>query len=429
VNFQENKAEIEESIESVFEKKKREILSNKSDFKKNGRKVKSGVETEYFLIEDSLEPLESPSKRNQIIKDVEGVKKELGIDSVEIATVPIYLEDLKKLEESIRSREDELTSKAEEKGLEVIRSGTNPFRSLENLKLSEKKFFQQINNYYNKKGTETIGEVEKVDVGDAKSVSLISAIHTNIEASSFEDAISKANYIYMISPYISALSGNARFLEGKDTGLSDLRMILWSKSHSMGDKQIGRLESYYSDMNDYLDRVGSWPFILERPEKVISDSISRYWKDSRIKFLEDDLVVESRIASTQPSVVEDVAVHAFCIGRVLYAQDRNEQLLNIEKVNENREAALRDGLDSKLYSPEGVKLEASELLLDEIEKARKGLEANNIKQKSYLELLESRVKSNKTPSDRVAEDMKKVESEENSKALFDAVNNNVQEVE
>jgi gamma-glutamyl:cysteine ligase YbdK (ATP-grasp superfamily) len=422
------RSEKSDLIKSVFENKADEIMDNEDRFSKDRERIRAGVETEYFLLNDDITIIEDENKRDNTIKEFDRAKKELGIDSVEIATEPVNLGSFEDLRSSIKSEENKIEARADENNLEVIRSGTNVFRPLDKLKLSSKKFFRQINDYYNVERNELIGEKSKADIGDSKSVSLISAIHTNLEASDFDDAVEKANYVYMISPYISALSGNARFLERKDTGLSDLRMILWSKSHNTEDKQIGRLETYYLDMEDYLDRVGSWPFILGREEKLISDSVSRFWKDSRIKFIGDDLVVESRIASTQPSIIEDVAVHAFCIGRLLYAQHHSEELLDIEKVNENRENALRDGFDSMLYSPEGVKKEASHLLLDEIEKARKGLELNNIKDGEYLDLLVDRVESEKAPSDRLAEKFEDLDSKINSKALFNALQNNNQGV-
>ena len=410
----------EKSIESVFKHRAVELIENKEKFQKKHDKIRTGVETEYFLVREDLSPLEDEEVRNNIIEDLDRVKKELGIDSVEAATEPIYLNSLNDLEEKITEKEKLIKSKAKENNLEIIRSGTNPFRPLENLKLSNKTFFRQINDYYNEEKSELIGKDNKFDVGSSKAVSLISAIHTNLEASDFGDAIDKSNYIYMISPYISALSGNARLLEGKDTGLSDLRMILWEKSHSSGDKTIGSLDSYYSDMEDYLEKVGSWPFILGREDQVISDSVSRFWKDSRIKFIEDDLVVESRIASTQPSISEDTALHGFCIGRVLHAQDRDEELLDIQKVNENRKEAMRNGLESQLYNPEGEKLDAVEVLRKEIKKARKGLKAHNIEDRDYLDILSQRLKKKENPSERLVKEFESIDKK-NSKALFTAL--------
>lgn len=421
--------ESKTDIEYIFEQKTDDILSDEERFSKEGEKIRTGVETEYFVLNKDLSIIESEDKRNKLLENLVNAKKELGADSVEIATEPVYLDSIGDLKSSIGSKEEELKLEADKNDLRILRSGTNAFRKLDNLELSDKEFFVQINDYYNDEDrSQLIGDKNKVDVGDSKSVSLISAIHTNIEASDFDDAIQKANYVYMISPYISALSGNARFLEGRDTGLSDLRMILWSKSHNTENRQIGALEKYYSDMDDYMERVGSWPFILGRDDKVISDSISRFWKDSRIKFIEDDIVVESRIASTQPSIVEDVAVHAFCIGRVLYAQRNNEKLLEIEKVNDNREEALRKGLDSMLYSTEGIRKKASDLLLDEIKKAREGLKTHNIRDQGYLDILEERVKKGKTPSDKIAEKVNSSKTDNGDKELFDALKNSQVEV-
>ncbi|MFB6144477.1 MAG: hypothetical protein ABEJ98_04160, partial [Candidatus Nanohaloarchaea archaeon] len=222
----------------------------------------------------------------------------------------------------------------------------------------------------------------------------------------------------MISPYISAISGNARFLGGKDTGLSDLRMILWNQSHNSEGK-IGVLDSYYDSMEDYLSRVVSQEFIPGEKKGDLERAVSNFWKDSRIKVVEEDLVVESRISSVQPTPEEDVAVHGFYIGRLHYALQNNEELMEIWKVNENRKNALRDGLDADLHAPEGGKKKASKLLLEEIDKARNGLEALDVDPEGFLRILENRARKGLTPSDRKAD---KVEKEGSGrKVIYEAI--------
>lgn len=409
------------SSKSSFSAASGKVLEEEERFKKDKEEIRTGVETEYFLI-DNLQQLEDIEKRNDLIEKLGFCKKELGSDSVEIPTEPVKLKSLRQLEEKITEREAKLVEEADSQDLNVLRSGTNPFRGLDNLKLSNKPSFKKINRYYRKDGSERLGTLNEVNVGDSRAVSLISAIHTNIEASSFSDAVDKANYIYMISPYISALSGNARFIELKDTGLSDLRMMLWERSHSSEEIQIGRLDSYYSSMTDYLERVREWPAIVDFEEDILENKVSRFWKDSRIKIENDDLIVESRIASTQPSIQEDVAVHAFCIGRVLYAQSTKEEFLDIDKVNFNRNEAMRNGLKGEMYGPDGNLEDAGVLMLQEIEKARKGLEEHGVEGLELLEILEERARAGQTPSDTVAEKYSEErETMDDRKALFSAL--------
>ncbi len=411
----------ENSTESCFSNEVEKLFDNERKFRKDDSTVKVGVETEYFLVEER-QHLQDLEKRNEILDSLDFCKQELAADSIEIATDALALSSFKQLEQEISEKEKKLREEALDRNLFLLRSGTNPFRELEKLELSQKPSLKKINRYFRNDETVKLGDKNEIDVGDARAASLISALHTNIEASSFEDAVSKANYIYMISPYISALSGNARFLDGRDTGLSDLRMILWEKSHSTDEIDIGRLDSYFDSMRDYLERVEAWPEVIEYEESILEKNIAHFWKDSRIKFSENDLIVESRIASTQPSVREDVAVHAFCIGRLLYAIDSSEQLLDIEKVNHNREQAMRHGLEGEFYSPEGVLEESENMLLKEIEKASEGLEIYGIDSENYMEILKERVEKGELPSDRLANRFQReTKNAGNRKALFNAL--------
>jgi len=133
-------------------------------------------------------------------------------------------------------------------------------------------------------------------------------------------------------------------------------MQLWEKSFDIRndwdeEPDVGKMESYFEDFHDYVERVREQPRILnEEPyhEAALEIGQGMFWKDSRIKVMEDgelrdNVLVEFRQNSTQPSPAEDAAVHAFYIGRVNYAQEEGEELLDVEKVNRNRYSAMHNG--------------------------------------------------------------------------------------
>ena len=221
---------------------------------------------------------------------------------------------------------------------------------------------------------------------------------------------------------MSSLSSNARFVDGRDTGFADIRMPLWEKSHDIRTEEelreepveAGKLESYYDDLEDYFSRVKEQPFILHKEEAALDIGIGTFWKDSRIKFKQEpeneryDAIVESRVVSTQPTIPEEIAMHGFYVGRLAYAENEEihgegeEDLLDIEKVNRNRYAAMHNGLETKLYGTDGELYDATEVLEEELEKAEIGLEYAGIEDPGYMDLLHDRLEEG-TPADLMAE--------------------------
>lgn len=392
--------EIESEERKVIGKEARKVLKNENRYSKSDKDVRVGVESEYSIIDEDKTPLDRQT-RNSIVEKFDFTRKELGEFTIELVTDRSYLNSLEELKKSINSREEEVTKELDE-GLELIRNGVQPFTAPEDVGISRDKGFESCMQHYKLEDERELGARETVHVPGPKATGLICAIHTNVESKSFSDAVKKANYTYMISPYISALSGNSRLIKGEDTGISDLRMILWNKSHSSEEK-IGVLETYYSSLEDYLERVVNQEFIPEKSRDDLGSAISNFWKDARIKVIDEDLVVESRIPSIQPTVDEDVAVHGFYLGRLHYAMQNGEELIDIEKVNRNREEALKKGLDAKLYTPQGGKKKATEMLGEEIEKAREGLEYIGVDSSGLLQILEERIEEGKIPSDEKAE--------------------------
>jgi len=419
--------EAEQSMREAFESQVQQLLGKEELYSKSDESVKVGLETEYAVVDSEFEPI-NHVVRDQMIEGLDFADVEVGGSQVEIRTDPINPGSLADLEHQMQLPEQDLKDEADARSAKIIRSGTHPFVDFDNVPISKEEKYQKVPNFHDRHRnghvTDEFGVKETVDPRNADIAGVINSTQTNIEARGFEDAVDKANYTYMISPFMSAISGNARFAEGKDTGISDVRMSLWEKSHDLrGDDQldegvdVGKLQSYYESITDYMDRVKQEPFILNDEEKqhaAMDIGIGTFWKDSRIKFAENqeedryDAIVESRIVSTQPTLEEEVAMHGFFIGRIAYAQNEEihgesgEELMGIEKVNRNRYSAMHNGLDTKLYDTEGELQDAQEVLKQELEKAEKGLEYAGIEDSGYIDVLYDRLDSG-TPAEKMAE--------------------------
>lgn len=414
----------EQGMRESFETRAEEILENEEKFEKNHGEVKVGLETEYpTVLENSFTP--TPAEiRNEVIRDFDFADKEVGANHIETRTEPVMLDSLSQLYNQLDFREKMMATRAAKHNVELLRNGTNPFVDLEDIEKTDKEKYEIVPEFHEEMRNEnvpnTFGIIETINPLNADIAGMINSAQTNIEAKDFDDAVSKANHTYMISPYMVALTTNSRFIDGKDTGIKDTRVPLWEKSHDIRPEEddildslpAGKITSYFDNLNDYFERVSQQPFIMREEEAALDIGIGTYWKDTRIKFNEElnDIIVESRAISTQPTPEEEVAVHGFYTGRLLYAEQNNENLLDIEKVNKNRYSAMHNGLETKLYGSDGELKNAETVLENEIDKAIQGLEEAGIEHSypqddydSFLDILYERLEVG-TPADNMADE-------------------------
>jgi gamma-glutamyl:cysteine ligase YbdK (ATP-grasp superfamily) len=423
----------EQGMREAFENQAREVMENEERYEKSYDDFKIGLETEYPAVDSGHEPLD-PEVRNQLIEGLDFADVEVGGAQVEVRTDPMMPDNLAELEKEMRLIEQDLRDEASVRDAEILRSGTHPFVDLDSIPTTDKPKYDEVPGFHDRHRNghvqDSFGRIESIDPRDADLAAVINSTQTNVEAPDFETAVDRANTTYMISPFMSALSANARFVDGKDTGFSDVRMPLWEKSHDirtedqLGEETIeaGKLESYYEDLGDYFSRVQEQPFILHEEEAALDIGIGTFWKDSRIKFKQEpendryDAIVESRVVSTQPTIPEEVAMHGFYVGRLAYSEmeevhgEGGEDLMDIDKVNRNRYSAMHNGMDTKLYGTDGELHEATEVLEQELEKAEIGLEYAGIEDPGYMDALYDRLDSG-TPADAMAEGFQDARSE------------------
>ena len=213
-----------------------------------------------------------------------------------------------------------------------------------------------------------------IDLSDPAVVGLINSAHLSIQAKSVTDAVDIINRMFMISPVATTLGANACVLDGKDTGWADCRFEIWKRSHDtrgiiarvLGKPlRIGLPKRYFASIWDYLNDVASFPFILNDPTNALAIGTGLYWRDARIKFINNTPVVEFRSLSKQNTLMKDLALFAFVIGRVIWSQQNQEPLTPIQQVRKEKQRA--EKLGKNAFSGEFVK--------NEITKARQGLSA------------------------------------------------------
>jgi len=461
---------VEDSFEDVKDAEENDEFESPEEPSGKPLGLSVGIETEYYILDENNEPV-SEEHRDLIIgkgedsefESIENVDHELGASMVEIASDPVKNPgSLDEIEHELESTEEDLIERIERveeeenKEFKLVRHGANAAQDLDSIERTQEGKYIAVPNAYGEmrvedeeleftedlvadRMTDEFGEIDNIDPRNEDLPAAICSTQLNMQADGIEDAVEKANTGYAVAPYITALAGNSRFIDGKDLGFNDTRMELWEKAFDIGDMEkdnldIGKIDEYFQDLEDIKERLKEQPRIINDTEKegieeeyaeTVEDipldvAEGMFWKDTRIKSTEvyeteegkeeqvrDDLLVEFRQNSTQPTLEEDIAVHAFYIGRVVYEQEglgEGDELLDIEKVNQNRYEAMRNGLDAELYAWDAEEddqpIEAEEVIGDELEKAREGLNYA-IGDSSHLDILDRRLEKGVTPSDEI----------------------------
>ena len=448
----------EREMQTAFDEQAREVLSMPDRFLKDGKDLKVGFESEVAIHSDHLALNELEFVRDNILRKVpDFTDVELGTAQIEFRTPPVNISSTNgfcDISDIYRTTFQRLVLAATESNCSILRIGSNPFLPIKNTPRTNKLKYQLVPDFYNKNRplqTDTIIGLgnHQINIGDAAVVSLFQSFQVNLEARSFEDACDKMNRSFFIAPYLLALAANSRYLELVDTKMQDLRMIGWEKSHDtlMQDLRlvawekafdlrtpneiarghalrVGLPERYFIDLSDYLNRASRFPFILHQPKVALNMAVGMTWLDARVKFIQDSLVVELRLLPTQPKIEEELMLALLYLGRLIDSQMRNESLLPIEFVRENRLSAMLYGMHRKMWflSGESIlqKLPYKLGVRREIKRAICGLERFGLANLLDKELLE-KILINGSPSDRLSQELDKKEHDVSVESMKEAL--------
>jgi len=166
-----------------------------------------------------------------------------------------------------------------------------------------------------------------------------SGLHVHVAVSGPARALAIYNAARSYLPELAALAGNSPFLGGSDTGLASSRLKLNESLPRAGVPPAFRTWNEYADFIAWGTSGGHFP------------DASYLWWDLRLHPVHGTL--EFRVADAQTRAEEAGAVAAVCQALVaaLGARfDAGEDLPvhDTHRINENRWAAVRDGLDGRL---------------------------------------------------------------------------------
>lgn len=391
---------LEARMKKAFDEKslvvKRDILE------KEVLKPIVGLELEFGVFDEQGRPVRR--------KDVDDPKisKELGHHQIEIITDPILIDSIESFKSKYQADLETSLAKLSQK---VSGVGSIPNLSAESFEITpDVEKYEKVPAFNNER---VLSEYKTLFPNlDARHVGLFNAMQINLDCSSIKDAVSKLNKSLSISPYLVALFGNARFLEGEESGFKDCRVKVWEETHDIRtederranvETRIGLPNKYFSNVDDYFSRISKHPFIFDKEKAAFEIGIGLNWHDARIKFIEKENkylpVVEMRSISSQQSLDEEVAATLMYVGLL----ESEKGLLSMDKLEFNRESALKHGLHGFMYDKSGLLRRTLDVVKDKVEVAKQGLLAFGYSPNSIEEAFEPVYKiisEEKSPADR-----------------------------
>jgi len=418
---------IEKSLRESYEKSTRELRQRFIGGAPCHRTL--GMEAEYSVVISGTAQLVDQVHRDSIISRSQGLlKDELGASQIELNTPPFYLDHdgFSDLEKCFNEFEIAATSIAAECGAELVRLGsfpTCPIDEVKRTRTDRNDQYQEWIDLNRRLSTSTvIGNLRRRKPVNASVLGLFNSIQFNVAMNSLSEAIELLNLSYAIAPPIIALTGNARFLDMVDTGYSDIRMLTWELTHDIRTAHevrsnqgfnVGMPPRYFTNIQDYLTYVrtallaaGNLPFIKNNVSRAFEIGMGLCWLDSKLKFKNDQILLEFRPISIQPSVAEDIAVGAYFIGLLEYHRRQMSSLPTMSQNAWNRRAAMEKGLTADFIMNDGkkpVSLPAKFVVAESLKNAAVGLTdcglGNNVEK---LDPLFRRLEQNMNPSDELA---------------------------
>lgn len=354
-----------------------------------------GIEKEGWVTGPNGTPINLGAKNVTLIKDIH--EKEFGRDQIEFQTYPEKITYLAKIQEELSEVIDRFKRNNPE--LKVHFKPIRDNLAIEDILVNDSNFrYQQLSEKLAElhKGKEN--KLGNINFTDLTIMALFNSTQTNIRMNSKEEAISYLNAGIMMSPELTALSGEPSSINGEETGWYNFRLLGWHKMlkqekwlnayRAKRPLRVGIPTTYFDSFEHYIEHIKPIVPILNPTSDDMLEKIKNLWFGTRIKFKPTldknnpekyDLVVEFRDPGSMHTIEEDVAIVAYALGRSKYISDEvsNEKmnLIDLPNVYKNFLNASSVGLN---YA------KSNHFLRQEIETAMIGLESLGYKKNEII---------------------------------------------
>jgi len=296
---------------------------------------------------------------------------ELGSYQIEINPPPLKIEskvfhNLYKIFQNSRIRLQEISSNY---NANVIPIGLPFYLGKKFFKndgiYTDKKRYVTSAEYFggmNKKGTEIMfKDGTKLILPGASGVSVINELHIQLQAINIHDLVRLFNYSQMITAPFVAIGANSGITNGKELVDLDHQIKIFERTEGIldgfpGFPRTGLFPGYIKSMDEFFDVALSFKPIhypLDgRGYTAFDLMLGTYFAWTRIRhgiIPKPHMRIEFRPLSSQPTIIENVALSEFYIKTILYLVENNLPLIPERFLMKNFRSCMKDGMNAIIY--------------------------------------------------------------------------------
>jgi hypothetical protein len=389
----------------------------------NNEKRNFGIEIEFSIVNENnnLIPKSAPAICNKI-KEYP-LSTEYGSFQIEINPPPMNLtkHSYKKLYDLIQETRRKIEEKDTEKNIQLIPIGI-PFYvnsidfNSKNIITPSPRYLISTNYFHkvNKTGSYLyFSDSENINLPGNSGLSIINELHVHLQALNKRDLISLFNYSQMItSPFVS-LGANSGIVNNKELIYKDFQISIFEQAEGLYDgppniPRTGLYPGYINTIDDFFNAILDFKPLYYPKDGLDSTAfeliIGKYFGWTRIRVGYDPsphLRIEFRPMSSQPTIIENIALSEFFINTILGLIDDNHILLPEKYLKNNLYSAMKFGMNAKLFwdMGKGVK----QYPVDSILNYLLNLSVDGI----YSDTILKRINQKMSPAEKLIEDTKK----------------------
>jgi len=284
-----------------------------------------GIEEEFQLVDAQTGEL---SSRAPFILEKgaalfgENIKPEMLQSTIEL--VSNVLPDMHVARRELYAARTQLVQCVHEEGLALISAGTHPRSDWQDQLSSEGERYQALAQEYR----------------DVVLSDLIFGLHIHVGIGDNELTIKVLNQVRSWLPHLLALSSNAPFWVGRNTGLKSYRTVQWKRFPRSG---IPPILASYAEFEHYVQQLVDMGAI---------DDGKKVWWDVRPHTYFK--TIEFRVFDMPLTIEDTLALAALCqalVATLVDLTERGEQMpvIRSQYIEENKWWALLHGLDASIY--------------------------------------------------------------------------------
>ncbi len=391
------------------------IKDNK--FKQNKRRF--GIEIEFSIIDSNNQLVlqSAPYICNELKNHP--ITPEYGSYQIEINPPPLDVKNnsYKKLYDTIQKTRKKIEEITNEKKIQLIPIGIPFF--IDNIDFHSKNIITPNERYListsyfhkaNKKGSSLFFKNnDEINLPGNSGLSIINELHIHLQALNKADLVSLFNYSQMITAPFVSIAANSGMVNGKQLKYKDFQISIFEQAEGLFDgpthiPRTGLFPGYINTLDDFFSKVLEFKPLYFPKDGLDSTAfeliIGKYFGWTRIRVgyeKSPHLRIEFRPMSSQPTILENIALTEFYIASILELIKNNINLLSEKYLKPNLLSAMKDGMKAKLYWDMGTG--TKKYPVDKILNYLSDLSSKN----NYTEIISDRISKKISPSEKLIE--------------------------